>query len=155
MRCEKPVRRIVAKKASTETTAKIITVKLDESQMLEITDLLNEARISIDDICLEPQIQNSDDAEMHTPSLLMKNVLAASFIMVFVALIYGLTNSWNAIVEASNLFTAIISAVFLFIVALASLVIGLSIRKESSKTYIVSLFSAVVALAALGVALFK
>lgn len=155
MRCEKPVRKIVAKKASIETTSKIITVKLDESQLLEITDLLNEARISIDDLCLEPQIQNSDDAEMHTPSLVMRAVLATSFVMIFVALIYGLKVSWAAIVAANNLITAIIAASFLGIVALASLVIGLSIRKESSKTYIVSLFSAVVALAALGVALFK
>lgn len=155
MKCEKPVRRIAVKTAKETEVSKTVTVKLDEEQMRIITELFYDVRDSIEDISVEPQAQNSDEADMHAPSVVMRSVLASFFIMISIALVVGLVSSWNEVVAANNLLTAIVMAGFLGVVAISSLVIGFSVGKESSKTYIVSLFSAVVALAALGVALFR
>lgn len=155
LRYKKPVKRITVKISKETEGSKTATVKIDEEQMRIITELLNELRISVDDVSVEPQTQNSDDADFHAPSILMKTALGTFFVMIAVALILGLIKSWNAIIVANNLFTAIVAAVILGVIALTSIVIGCSIGTEQSKTYIVSLFSAVVALAALSVALFK
>jgi len=155
LKCEKPVRKITVKKVKETEGLKTTTVKLDEEQMHFIAELLYDMRDSIEDISVEPQTQSSDEADLHAPSIIMRSVLATFFCMISVALVYGLVVSWHVVVAKNSLLTAILMAIFLGIIAISSIVIGLSIGKESSKTYIVSLFSAVVALVALVVAFIK
>ena len=119
LRCEKPVRKISVKMAKETEGSKTATVKLDEEQMRRITELFNEIKYSIDDIYIEPQVQSSDEAFFHVPSIVMRWVLKIFFCSISIALIYGGYSAWDSITASGNIIAIIVIVILLAISSLS------------------------------------
>ncbi len=137
------------------------TVRLDEEQLAQFLEELTKRS----DGRTEHIVQEIQDKRMtvnvHTGarkqkdwfSITLKTVLSILFIAAGIAVIYGLTQIWGKYWSIGW-----VEKASLLIIGTASIVcilIGIDIHREKDRNYMVSLFSALVALVALIVSLVK
>lgn len=123
------------------------TVKLDENQMQVILDKLTDR---IDKVTLS--IETTHKPKMDGFSQVIKNVIATVFLVAAgMALSYLFFDSASWAESISNK----IAMIGIGVASIGCGAIGIEILKEKDREYIISLFSALVALAALIVAAIK
>ncbi|MDE6019462.1 MAG: hypothetical protein K2H01_00480 [Ruminococcus sp.] len=134
------------------------TVRLNDEQLQGFLDKLTQ-RIEgstnriVDETPRLITVQSQQQQENDGFSVLIKFIIASLFFAVAIVIAYSLYRAWGELWSAGW-----ISRIVLFIVAIAgfdSFVLGVEILKEKDRNYIVSLFSALVALVALIVTLVK
>lgn len=134
------------------------TVRLNEEQLQDFLDELTQ-RIEwstnriVDETPRSITVNSQERPKSDGFSYFMKWIIAVPFFAVAIAIVYSLHSVGGELWS-----TGWANRVALFIVALAGFdcaVLGIEILKEKDRNYIVSLFSALVALVALIVALVK
>ncbi len=160
MKCEAPKRKrkvkeiqrlkkeLIEQKKKVAVLQQQQTVKLDENQMQAILDKLTDR---IDKVTLS--IETTHKPKMDGFSQVIKNVIAALFLGVAATtlvclFLYG-GESWAE--SGSNK----IAMIGIGIASISCGMIGIEILKEKDRKYIISLFSALVALVALIVSIVK
>lgn len=128
------------------------TVKLDEKQ---VQDFLDELSDRIDRITYEnkTRVVITDKTKMDGFSSLIKISLGVFLILFsilgFVWLIFSGASFWSGTLSDK------IALIIMFFIPIDALILGIEIFKEKDRNFIIALFSALVALAALIVALVK
>lgn len=134
------------------------TVRLNDEQLQDFLDELTQQigwstnRI-VDETPRSITVQSQARQKMDGFSYFIKCIIASLFFIVSFVIAYSLHSIWRELWSAGW-----ISRIVLFIVAIAgfdSFILGVEILKEKDRNYIVSLFSALVALVALIVTLVK
>lgn len=140
-----------------KTSDQSITVRLDQSQVEELMDQLTDRiQWSTNRIVDETKPRSTPviirEKKTDTFSSLIRWILSFVFIGFGVGLIAMLISNWSTywIGGVHN-----ISALCVIFIGLISTAIGIDIFRENDRDYIVSLFSAIVALVALIVTLVK
>lgn len=134
------------------------TVRLNEEQLQTFLDELSQ-RIEwstnriVDETSKTTVVHTMENQSNDGFSFIIKWMIASLFFAVAIAIAYSLYSLWGDFWS-----TGWINRIALFIVVVADfdcLVLGIEIIKEKDRNYIISLFSALVALVALIVALVK
>lgn len=135
----------------------INTVKIDESQLYDfLRDLTNHIDLNTDDVADEIRYSRSDNKISNRDDLFsasLKISLAGFFVLFAGILGYHLITEWSTIWSQGTNGKA--SLFVMCIIAFDCLVLGIDLFKEKDRNYIVSIFSALVALVALIVTLVK
>lgn len=134
------------------------TVRLNDEQLQSFLDELTQ-RIEwstnkiVDETPRSITVTSQERPKSDGFSYFMKWIIAIQFFIVTIAIVYSLCSLWGDFWNAGWA-----NRVALFIIALAGFdcaALGIEILKEKDRNYIVSLFSALVALVALIVTLVK
>lgn len=136
--------------------SKTATVRLDSKQQQQILDDLTQ-RIEwstnriIDETNPTPQIvpQKKTDAF----SILVKVLLCGLFVGFGILGFITIISNWSTVYVGG--FANIVAIGIVFVICLACVIIGVDIWREKDRNYLIALFSALVSLVALIVALVK
>lgn len=129
-------------------------VRLDDEQLQEFLYNINyDSEEIIDEIrrC-NSTIQNSDNRK-DTFSDAIRIGLAFLFIVFAIVLGYNTVTQWSALWSQGTSYR--ITLFFMCVIVVDCIILGIDIFKEKDRNYIISLFSALVALVALVVTLLK
>ena len=151
MKCK--VRR---KRGLSKKRPKTVTVRLDSKQQQQLLDDLTQ-RIEwstnriIDETNPTPQIvpQKKTDAF----SILVKVLLCGLFVGFGILGFITIISNWSTLYVGG--FANIVAIGIVFVICLACVIIGVDIWREKDRNYLIALFSALVSLVALIVALVK
>lgn len=128
------------------------TVKLDEKQ---VQDFLDELSDRIDRITYEnkTRVVITDKTKMDGFSYIFKLFIGTSFVFFSFMITFVLIKMWGYFWD--NGWTGIAALGFVAMADIDCFILGVGIFKEKDRNFIIALFSALVALAALIVALVK
>ena len=140
-----------------KTSDQSITVRLDQSQVEELMDQLTDRiQWSTNRIVDETSPRSTPviirEKKTDTFSSLIRWILSFAFIGFGVGLIVMLISNWSTYWIGGVYNISVLCVIF---IGLISTAIGVDIFREKDRTYVISLFSAIVALVALIVTLVK
>lgn len=134
------------------------TVCINDQQVQKFLDEVTERvewstnRI-VDEIPHSVTIKSQDSQLSDGFSVMLKSIIGITFISISIVIAYSLINLWGQF--WSEGWATKISLIIIAIADIDCLILGIEVFKEKDRNYIVSLFSALIALVALIVALIK
>lgn len=130
------------------------TVRLDDEQLREVLYNINyDSEEIIDEIRRCNSINQNSDNRKDAFSDAIRVGLAILFIIFAVALGYNTVTQWSTLWSQGTNYR--ITLFFMCVIVVDCIILGVDIFKEKDRNYIISLFSALVALVALIVTLLK
>lgn len=130
------------------------TVRLDDKQLQEIIYNINfDSEEIVDKISQCNSTNQNSDNRKDAFSDAIRIGLASLFIIFAVVLGYNTVTQWSNLWSQGINYR--ITLFFMCVIALDCIILGIDIFKEKDRNYIISLFSALVALVALVVTLLK
>lgn len=150
------VNQVVSQKTETDLENKVYTIRLDEDQKQQLLDELTE-RIEwstnrIIDEAAKPSVFVSQRSKNDMFSIILRVVLSILFSGFGTLLIIGIVINWGSYWTGGIQNLAVMCV---FLIGLVCLSIGIDIFREKDRDYLVSLFSVLVALVALILAVLK
>lgn len=129
--------------------------KLNQEQLNEFGERLSYMLDSYTDRFTRSSVTTSEHITYSRTSKIIRWFLMALFVCLGIWIIGELIINWKLVLTTPFSLSALLAGIMLFGFGVACFVIAFDIRKENSKSYIISLFSAVVAVVALIVTLMK
>lgn len=135
-------------------TPQPIMVKLDDEQLKDMMEYLDRRMDNYSDrIARSGYSMPWDNKPGDAASKVFRWVMTILFVGFGSLLFLGLISKFGWVFAAPLNLARILATVMVSIIGIASIKIGIDIKKETDRQYLVSLFSALVAMAALVVAL--
>lgn len=130
-------------------------IKLDEKQLDDFAYQLNNMLDNYSDIIARSNQRLDDHIAFSRTSKLIRLLIFISFLGLGIWLVIGVIQNWNKVITSPFSLPAFLAGILVLIIGIVCFIVAIDIKHESSKNYIISLFSAIVAIVALIVTLIK